>query len=163
VLFMAMFVHITLMASFQIDHVRPDVLLLVTIVSGLVGGSEEGAAVGFVLGVFADLTLQTPFGLSALVLTIVGFAVGTLQSLILRTSWWIPMLTAVVASAIGVVLFATVGGLIGQSQLLRPGAGHLALVAGLVALMNGVLAVPTVATLRWATKNGHPDRAFAAR
>ena len=163
VLFLAMFVHITLMASFQIDHVHPDVLLLVTIVTGLVGGSEEGAAVGFVLGVFADLTLQTPFGLSALVLTIVGFSVGTLQSLILRTSWWIPMLTAIVASAIGVVLFATIGALIGQSQLLRPGAGHLVLVAGLVALMNGVVALPTVATLRWATKSGHPDRAFAGR
>jgi len=97
VLFLAMFVHITVMASIHIDHVRPDVLLLVTIVSGLVCGSEQGAGIGFVLGVFADLTLQTPFGLSALVLTLVGFGVGTLQSLILRSSWWIPPATAVVA------------------------------------------------------------------
>ena len=163
VMFLAMFLHITVMASIHIDHVRPDVLLLVTVVGGLVGGSEQGAAIGFVVGMFADLTLQTPFGLSALVLTLVGFAVGTLQSVILRTSWWIPPLTAVVASAIGVVLFATLGALIGQSQLLRPGPGHLMVVAGLVALMNGVVALPAVGAMRWAMKSGQPERSFAAR
>jgi rod shape-determining protein MreD len=163
VLFLAMFVHITVMASIHIDHVRPDVLLLVTIVSGLVCGSEQGAGIGFVLGVFADLTLQTPFGLSALVLTLVGFGVGTLQSLILRSSWWIPPATAVVASAIGVVLFATIGALIGQSQLLRPGPGHLIVVAGLVAVMNGIVAVPAAAAVKWATRTGQADRAFATR
>ena len=76
--------------SIHIDQVRPDAMLLLTIVSALIAGPERGAVLGFAAGVLVDLTLQTPFGLSALVLCLVGFAVGQLQAAILRSAWSIP-------------------------------------------------------------------------
>jgi rod shape-determining protein MreD len=153
--------HVSLLADIHVRHVRPDALLLLAVLGGLVGGSERGAIIGFIAGVCADLMLQTPFGLSALVLTLLGFGVGSLQSTILRSSWWIPVVTAVVGSAVGVVLFALAGAIVGQSQLLHPGTAHLAVVAGLVALMNGILATPAHATLRWAFGSAQADRAYA--
>src|SRR5205807_513217 len=78
------------LAGIHVHRVRPDAMLLVAVLAGLVAGPEKGAVTGFVAGLLADLTLQTPFGLSALVLSLVGFGVGMLQTGILRTSWWIP-------------------------------------------------------------------------
>ena len=153
----------SVLASIRVDRVRPDALLLMTILVALSVGPERGAVLGFAAGVLADLTLQTPFGLSALAFTLVGFAVGTLQSAILRSAWWIPPLTAAVASAIAVGLFVVLGAIVGQSQLLRPGLPHVGIVAGLVGLMNGVLAVPAAALVRWAFSGGQPERAYAAR
>src|SRR3954462_6989690 len=102
-LFVVLLVHTSVLAGVHIHRVRPDAMLLVAVLAGLVAGPERGAITGFVAGLLADLTLQTPFGLSALVLCLVAFGVGTLQSGILRSSWWIPPLTALAASAIGVV------------------------------------------------------------
>ena len=148
VLLVVLLVHTCVLAGIHVHRVRPDAMLLVAVLAGLVAGPEKGAVTGFVAGLLADLTLQTPFGLSALVLSLVGFGVGMLQTGILRTSWWIPPLTALAASAIGVV--ALLGGLVGQTQLLRPGLSHLATIAGIVAAMNAVLAVPATPVVRWA-------------
>jgi rod shape-determining protein MreD len=153
----------SVLASIRIAHVRPDALMLMTILVALSVGPERGAVLGFAAGVLADLTLQTPFGLSALVLALVGFAVGTMQTAILRSSWWIPPLTAAIASAIGVALFVVLGAIVGQSHLLRPGLLHVGVIAGLVAVMNGVLAVPASALVRWAFSGGQPERAYATK
>ena len=161
VLFVMFVVNGSLLGSVHIDHVRPDAMLLLTVVSALIAGPERGAVLGFTAGVLVDLTLQTPFGLSALVLCLVGFAVGQLQAAILRSSWWIPPVTAALGSALGVGLFVLLGALVGQSQLLRPGLARLGIVAGLVAGMNCVLAAPVSSLARWAFKSNQPDRAFA--
>jgi len=161
VVLLVFLINASVLGEVHVRHVRPDALLLVAILAGLIGGPERGAIVGFVAGVLADLTLQTPFGLSALVLSLLGFGVGTLQSGILRTSWWIPPLTALAASAVGVVAFALLGALVGQNQLLEPGLSHLATIAGIVAGLNAVLAVPTAPVVRWAFTPSTPDRAYS--
>jgi rod shape-determining protein MreD len=161
-LLLAMFVvNTSLLGTIHIDQVRPDAMLLLTVIGALVAGPERGAILGFAAGVLVDLTLQTPFGLSALVLCLVGFAVGQLHSAILRSSWWIPPVTAALGSALGVALFVLIGAIIGESELLQPGLAHLAIVAGLVALMNCVLAAPVWSMTRWAFKSNQPERAFA--
>ena len=152
----------SLLGSIHIDQVRPDAMLLLTVVSALVAGPERGAVLGFAAGVLVDLTLQTPFGLSALVLCLVGFAVGQLQAAILRTSWWIPPVTAALGSALGVGLFIVIGALVGENHLLRPGPARLAIVAGLVAGMNCVLAPAVSSLARWAFKSNQPERAFGS-
>jgi hypothetical protein len=80
----------------------------------------------------------------------VGFGVGAVQGGVLRASRWIAPLTAIVATGIGVVLFALVGAMLGQTQLLSPGPRGLLRIAGIVALMNGVGSLPVVALARWA-------------
>ena len=150
--------HLTVLNRLDPAGVRPDVLLLLGIMAGVVAGSEAGAVVGFCAGLVADLFLQQPFGLSALAYTLVGFGVGSLQASILRATWWIPVLTAFAASAIGVVLYALLGAMVGRGHLVQP---RLALVALLVGLMNAVLGLAVVRLLGWALHPSGGRRAYA--
>ena len=142
----------TELSGLRIRHVCPDAMLLTTVAAAIVGGEEAGAVTGFVAGLMADVFLQTPLGLSALVYALVGFGVGAIQGGVLRTSRWIAPLTTVVASAVGVVLFALVGAMLGQTQLIAPGPEGLARIAGLVGVMNGVGAIVLVPIMRRALR-----------
>jgi rod shape-determining protein MreD len=139
------------MAGIRIHGAHPDIMLLLPIVFGLVGGSERGAAMGFVAGLLADLFVGTPFGLSALVYTLVGFAVGMTEGDRLGGGWWLTPLTATVASAAGVLLYAGLGAAVGEGQMLHE---HLATVTVVVAVVNGLLSVPGARLARWAMDMG---------
>ena len=140
-------VHLTLLSRLRIEDVRPDALLLVAVLAGLAAGPERGAVVGFCAGLLADLFLQSPFGLSALAYSLVGFAVGSLQSGILRATWWIPVVTAAGASAAGIVLFGVLGAMVGQPDFVSP---RLAIIAVLVGFMNAALAPAATRLVGWA-------------
>jgi rod shape-determining protein MreD len=158
VLLLTLVLHLTLLSRLRIDDVRPDALLLVAVIGGLVGGAERGAILGFAAGLLADLFVQAPFGLSALAYCLVGFGVGSLQSGILRAAWWIPVATAVGASAGGVVLYALVGAMVGQAEFVSP---RLPLVAALVGIMNGALAPGAVRLVGWAFRRDVAERSYA--
>lgn len=163
ILLLVLLVHTTVLGLIHVDHVRPDGLLLVTVLAGLVGGQSAGTVVGFVAGLLADLTLQTPFGLSALVLCISGYSCGALRTTLVRTSWWLVPVTALVASAGSVVAFVLLGWLVGQSQLLRPGPAHMLTVAALVGVMNAVLAPGVYPLVRWSFSPSKAERGYAGR
>lgn len=139
--------HVTLLSRVQPQGVRPDLLLLLAVVGGVAGGPERGAVLGFFAGLVADLFVQTPFGLTALAFSLVGFGVGSLQSMVLKVSWWMPVATALAASAAGVVLFAVLATVVGETRMMSP---RLALVAAIVALLNAVLSLPMVRLVDWA-------------
>jgi len=130
--------------------IHADAMLLLPIAAGIVGGAESGALVGFLAGLAADVFLLTPFGLSALVYCLVGFGVGAVQGNVIRAAWWISPLTAIAASAGGVVLYGLVGAVVGQTQLLH---ADLLAIAGWVAVVNGLLAIPVVRLMQWAQKD----------
>lgn len=138
--------------------IRPDALLLFAVVAGIVGGSERGAVVAFAVGLVADLFVQTPLGLSALTYALVAFAVGSLQAGLIRSSWWITPLTALLGSAAGVVLFVVIGAVLGQTQLV---SGEVPVIVAVVALMNAVLSLPVLALARWSMAGLEPDRSYA--
>jgi rod shape-determining protein MreD len=147
VLLLVLTVQKSLLSGIDIRDVRPDALLLFAVCAGLVGGSEVGAVVGFATGLIADLFVLAPLGLSALVFSLVGYAVGTFRSTLIRESWWMPPLTAFIASAGGVGLYGLLGGVLGQSQFVTP---HLVTVALLVGAMNCVLSLIVVRLAGWA-------------
>lgn len=157
VFFVALSLHQSLFAGIRIGDAHPQVMLLLAVAGGLLAGSERGAVIGFVAGLLADLFVQTPLGLSALTYALIGFTVGGVQSAIIRSAWWIAPATAVVASAAGVVLYGLAGALIGQSHFVSP---RLLVVAGWVAAMNGLLAVPVTRAMGWAMAP-HTESAFA--
>jgi rod shape-determining protein MreD len=151
-------VQLTLLTHVRVFGVMPDAMLLLAITGGIVGGPTAGAFIGFGSGMAIDLFLQTPMGLSALVFSVVGYAVGLLQASILRTAWWIPVLTALVASACGVVLFAVVGAVVGEHDLLST---RLLLIVLVVALSNAVLAIPVLRLVQWTMAHDAPRGAYA--
>lgn len=157
VLFVALTLHQSLFAGIRIGDAHPQAMLLVAVAAGLLAGAERGAAIGFTAGLLADLFVQTPLGLSALAYALVGFTVGGVQSAMIRSAWWIGPVTAVMASFAGIVLYGLLGALIGQSHFVSP---RLLIVAGWVALMNGILAGPMLRAVGWALAS-EPESAFA--
>lgn len=147
VLLLVLTVQKSLLSDIDVRDVRPDALLLFAVCAGLVGGSEVGAVVGFVTGLIADLFLLAPLGLSALVFALVGYAVGTFRSTLIREMWWMPPATAFLASGLGVALYAVLGAVLGQSQYVRP---QLVTMALLVGVMNAVLSVGLLRLTTWA-------------
>lgn len=150
-------VHLTLLSRLRLDNVRPDALLLIAVMAGLVAGSERGAIVGFCAGLLADLFLQTPLGLSALTYCLVGFAVGSLQTGILRAAWWIPVVTALVGSIAGTVLYAVLGAMVGQLDFVSP---RLVVIALLVGFMNAALAPAAIRLVTWVFRTGVAERSY---
>ena len=74
---------------------------------------------GFGAGLVADLVLPTPFGLSALVGCLLGFTVGITTLALDRTAWWLPPVAAFGASALYEVIFAVLGSVLGQPQMIH--------------------------------------------
>ena len=148
--------HLTVLDHLHVFGVSPDAMLLLAVAAGIVGGPRVGALMGFAAGITLDLFLETPMGLSALVFCLVGYAVGNIQGGVLRASWWIPVLTALVASAAGELVYALVATVVGQPHLVTL---HLLVVAGLVAGFNALVAPFALRLVRWSVAG--PERSFA--
>ncbi|MGH8980912.1 MAG: rod shape-determining protein MreD [Acidimicrobiales bacterium] len=144
---LALLVQNTLVLEVRVDGISPDIMYLLPIAAGLVGGPAEGAVVGFVAGLAADLLLPTPFGLTALVGTLVGFGIGAASGNAARHARGLPSLVALVSSGIAVMLYAVLGALIGESQFLHV---DLPVIAAVVGIANCLLAGPAVWVVRWA-------------
>jgi rod shape-determining protein MreD len=142
----ALLVQTTVLSRMRIFGVMPDFMLLVAVAGGVTAGASRGAALGFASGMLIDLFLPTPLGLSALVFTLVGYWVGVANTGVLRSAWYIPVLTAGAASVAGVVLYAGVGSMLGERMI----DGHLATIAAVVGLSNAVLAPVGVRFVDWA-------------
>ncbi len=147
VILTALIINLSVLSRIRVAGTMADLMLLLAIAAGITGGPVRGAVVGFISGMSVDLFLQTPLGLSALVFCIVGYAVGTAESGILRSSWWIPVLTAFVASVAGELVFAVMGSVVGDTHL---DMSRLLLVIVIVGAMNALLAPLTIRTMAWA-------------
>jgi len=141
----ALLLQTAVLARIQVFDVMPDFMLLVAVAAGITAGPTRGAALGFASGMVIDLFLPTPLGLSALVFTLVGYGVGVAHAGVLRSAWYIPMLTAGGASTAGVVLYAVAGSMLGERML----TGHLVTIALVVGLSNAVLAPVAVGLVGW--------------
>ena len=142
----ALALHLTIFSVLRIGGVAPDMMLLVAVAGGLVGGPVRGAVLGFAAGLAVDVFLRTPMGLSALVFTLVGYGVGIVSTGVLTPSWYLPVVTASIASAAGVVLYAFAGAMLGEPMLNR----RLVTIVSVVAVGNAVLAIPVIRAVTWA-------------
>jgi rod shape-determining protein MreD len=159
VLFAVLIVQTSLLQGLRSAGIPTDAMVLVAVTAGALAGPERGAVIGFAAGLVADLFLQTPFGLSALAFCLVAFGVGVLSGNVIRAAWWIMPLTAFVGSAVGVVLYAVIGAMVGQPHLVRPALGAIALSVGLV---NAPLSLLVGRAMTWAL-GSTTDRAYLGR
>ena len=75
----AYLIQIGFLDDLEIIGVHPELMLLVAVCAGLVGGSSRGAEVGFAAGLLTDLLFSGSLGVSALCFTLVGFGVGAAE------------------------------------------------------------------------------------
>jgi rod shape-determining protein MreD len=151
----ALLLQTSVLARMRLFGVMPDFMLLVAVAAGITAGPIRGATIGFASGMLIDLFLPTPLGLSALVFTLVGYAVGVANTGVLRSAWYIPVLTAAGACVAGEVLYAVIGSVLGEQML----SAHLATIALVVGVTNAVLAPVAVKLVDWSLgslKSGAP-------
>ena len=136
----------TVMLDLRIGGVHPDIMVLLPIVAGIIGGPSRGATIGFGTGLVADLFLPTPFGLSALAACLLGFGVGLATVALDRTAWWLAPVAALGGSALYELTYGALGSVLGQPQML-----HVALVriVVVVSVTNAVLAWPAMKAMAW--------------
>jgi rod shape-determining protein MreD len=151
VLIVVTVVQFTVALDVRVGGAAPDLLYLLPIAAGMVAGTVEGAVVGFVAGLTVDLLSPGPLGLSALVLTLLGAAVGLATGSLARQVWWLSSLVALVASATAVMLYAVLGAVLGEDQFLHVGLLAVVLV---VSMVNAALALPALRIERWALDDG---------
>jgi rod shape-determining protein MreD len=155
VLLLFLIIEVTVLDRLRVFGAGPDVMLLLAVVAGIVGGPRVGALLGFAAGIILDLFLETPMGLSALVFCLVGYAVGSIQGGVLRAAWWIPIVTTLVASVAGVLFYAMVATVVGEPHLVTT---HLLIVAAVVGVFNAVVAPFALRLVRWSIAG--PERAY---
>lgn len=154
-LVLALTFQLAVASRLELFGVQGDVMLLVAVAAGLAAGPERGATLGFVAGLCFDLLLQSPFGLSALTYALVAYLAGSLQDSVLRAAWWIPVTTAAVASAVGVILYGVFGTVVGE-DLLSLSLLRIALVVG---TLNAIAAPVVLRAVRWASSTSDRVRA----
>ncbi len=137
----------TIMVALRIGGAHPDLLWLLPITAALLDGPETGAIVGFWAGLCFDLVLPTPFGLSALVGCVLGYTTGTLTAAVDPRAAWLKPVAALAGSLAADMLFAVLGAILGQNQMVQINFLSLVIVVGVSSV---VLVLPVNRMMRWA-------------
>lgn len=145
VIFGALLLQLSLVSGLPVWGAVGDVMVLVVIAGALSGDPGRAAVLGFVTGLAYDLMLGSPFGLSALVYALVGYAVAATASRVHEPGKWFALGTAVFAGAAAMVFTTGLALLFGLSSSL-PEMGRIALV---VAGWNALLILPARRVLEW--------------
>ena len=115
----------------------PDLGLLLTIAVAFHEGPEVALLTGFAAGFGYDLFLQTPVGLWALVYALTGYAVGVLQTGVLRSPKWVTPFFGAAGGLVAGVAFVALGVLAGADVSFTY---HTFSVIGAAALYDAILA-----------------------
>ena len=133
-------VQTTVVPPLRIAGVGPDITLLLVLLIALQEGAAGGALAGFLAGLFVDLNAPQLLGLTSLVNSLVGFAVGMLGDHLVRNSAptrLVVALAAAFARDLGLVIATEPGDL-----------GHLLLRSVIPgAVYTAALAIPLMALL----------------
>jgi len=147
VVLLALLVQQALLDHLRIAGTHPDVILLVAVAAGYVGGAGRGSIVGFGAGVAADLLLPTTFGMTALVGAVLAYGIAVTTSSLVRSSVALQVVTGAAGTAAGLCLYATLGAVLGYPAMLNHDLVPALAVSTPVA---AVLSVPTMRLVAWA-------------
>ena len=145
----------TVFSQLRLLGVRPELLYLVTILIALQEGPNDGAIVGFTCGLAQDMLLDQPMGITALTLTLLGYAVGMARQYIVSPSPLVPTIVVAISTALGVAFYEIVTFLLGQFEA---GFTYAVKVALLTALYNAVLTPILAPLLRRIVEGSRPRR-----
>jgi rod shape-determining protein MreD len=122
-----------------------DLSPLVVMSVALLCGSVTGACFGFMVGLFVDTALLQTLGVTSLVLTVVGYAIGRLREVRDPQASITPMLAGAAATAISSFGMAIVEVSLGVDS---PVSFELLRQIALTIAVNALLAMPVYALVR---------------
>ena len=153
----ALLLQTTVFADVRLYGARPELMYLLTIAFAVLEGPASGAATGFVGGMAQDFLLNQPKGITALTLTLLGYAVGMLRQYIVSPSPVLPVVLVGAGTFAGVVFYGIVSFLLGE---LDTSWAYLFQVAALSALYNAILTPLVFPILRRAAEGSRSHRVF---
>ncbi len=128
---------VAVMPQITLLNVVIDLLAATAVVSGMNGGAEKGVVIGFSAGLISDLLAHTPFGLITMVLTLAGYAAGTLAVQVANSGIVMRAAIAGGLAASTVLVFVAIAWLIDLAYVTESGVLRIAIVNGaIVALIN---------------------------
>ncbi|BBA97415.1 putative rod shape-determining protein [Actinacidiphila reveromycinica] len=146
----ALVAQVSVLARLHLPGAVPDLLLLTVLGLALTYGHVGGCLIGFFAGLLADVAppADHAVGRYALVLCVIGYAAGLARpdSGQLRTAAG-PMLVVIGAAVATTLLYAGVGGLVGDTAGAHVGLAKLVFTATLYDLLLAPFVVPLVMAL----------------
>jgi rod shape-determining protein MreD len=152
VLVVAVLLQSTVLAGLRLAGIRPDLLVLAVVAVAMASDATTGAAFGFATGLVADLLFDLPVGVSALVYTATGFAVGTVRVYVTSHR---PLVHLVLAGAASLASAWCCGLLLRVFDLSTWAA---VVRAGLLVALFNLLLTPFVYPVVWALTERVPAR-----
>jgi rod shape-determining protein MreD len=144
VVFVAAIVQVSAISSVHLFGATPDVLLVVLVSAALLRGAVTGAVAGFAAGLVVDVATLGTLGVTALLLTLVGYWSGRYGETGGRGRPYAPLLAVVAATALywfgAYLLDYMLGEAVSASTSLWPVLPAL--------LLNALLAYPVYALVR---------------
>jgi rod shape-determining protein MreD len=147
----------TVFAQIKLGGAKPELVYLVTVVLAFLEGPSSGAMAGFAGGMAQDFLLNMPKGITALTLTLVGYAVGMVRQYIVTPSPLLPVIVVAGATIGGVLFYGLVAFLLGQ---LSVGASYLVRVALLSGLYNALITPLVFPVVRRVAEASRAKRVF---
>jgi rod shape-determining protein MreD len=155
VILTALLLQTTAFAELNLLGAKPELMYLVTIVFAILEGPASGAITGFAGGMAEDFLLDAPKGITALTLTLLGYAMGMARQYIVTPSPILPVLLVAGGTFAGVVFHGVVSFLLGE---LDTSWLYLVRVALLSALYNAILTPLVYPVLRRAAEGSRSRR-----
>ncbi|HEU4481292.1 MAG TPA: rod shape-determining protein MreD [Actinomycetota bacterium] len=156
VLVAALALQSTLLTKVTLVGVIPQLLFVTVICLAYLEGDSVGVVVGFSAGLLQDFLLPLSItGLTALLYTFIGYAVGTLRTYAPSTSVWMPVFVVAAASAVAEVSYAALSIMLGERWV---SLAYTAKIAGLVVLYNTLLTPFVFPVVRKIAERVRPER-----
>jgi rod shape-determining protein MreD len=153
----ALLLQSTLFSQIKLGGAKPDLVYLVTIILAFLEGPSSGALAGFVGGMAEDFLLNQPKGITALTLTLLGYAIGMLRQFITTPSPIVPVALVGGGTVGGVLFYGLVSFLLGQLDV---GFGYLVRIALLSGLYNAVLTPLAFPLIRRVAESSRTRKVF---
>ncbi|HEX8100697.1 MAG TPA: rod shape-determining protein MreD [Actinomycetota bacterium] len=153
----ALVVQSTLFARVTLAGARPELVYLVTVALAFLEGPSSGAVGGFTAGMAQDFLLNQPKGMTALTLTLVGYAVGTLRQYVTTPNPLLPVALVGASTTAGLLFYGLVKFLLGQ---LNVDAAYVARVALLSGLYNAILTPILFPLVKRVAEASRPKKVF---
>lgn len=144
----------------ELFGVSPDLLAVVVVSLGLLGGGVVGAVCGFAAGILLDSFLLQTLGISSLALLLVGYLAGRVREGVEISNSLIPPLLIAGFTVVAGAALAAMQLMLGVDSAVSALVVREILVKGLLAFL---LAVPTYPLIRRALRPALIDEASGAR
>ncbi len=125
--------------------VSADLTPLLVASAGFIAGSVTGAAFGFALGLFMDISLFQTLGVTSLALTAVGYGAGRIRELRDPAHGLVPVAVGAAATLVAAIIFTLLQFLLGVQS---PVSLLLVREILITVVLNTLLALPVYALMR---------------